>query len=101
MQNNLEGEEVKPAVNQRGFNRKRQVRNQVFIVNITDESESDRRVSVRKFPRAHSVSTKTIHVMLQKDLNLTKKSARWVLKLPNDDMKKEQVRASEEFLVLV
>ncbi len=62
---------MKPAVNQRGFNRKKHVRNHVFIA--TDESESDRRVSVRKFARAHSVSTKTIHVMLQKDLNLTKK----------------------------
>ncbi len=81
---------MKLAVNKRGFNRKKQLRNQVFIANITDESESDSHVSVRKFPRAHSVSTETIHVMLQKDLNLTNKSARWVLKLPNDDMKKSK-----------
>jgi hypothetical protein len=39
--------------------------------------------------------------MLQNDLNLTMKSARWVLKLLNDDIKKERVRASKEFLVLV
>jgi hypothetical protein len=43
------------------------------------------------------MSTKTIHATLQKDLNLYKKSARWVPILLSDDMKKEQVRTSDEF----
>jgi hypothetical protein len=39
--------------------------------------------------------------MLHDDLNLSKKSARWVPKLLNEDMKKEHVRTSEEFLKMI
>jgi hypothetical protein len=49
--------------------------------------------------RAHGMSTKNIHAVLSKDLNLSKKSARWVPKLFNDGMKKERVRASEGFFL--
>ncbi len=55
--------------------------------------------------RAYDMSTKNIHAVLSKDLNLSKKSARWVPKLNdewrmlNDDMKKEQERASEGFFL--
>jgi hypothetical protein len=38
--------------------------------------------------------------MLHDDLNLYKKSARWVPKLLSDDMK-ERVRISEEFLKMI
>jgi hypothetical protein len=66
----------------------------VFIVKITTEVESDRHVTVRKLARAHGVLTKTIHATFHKDLNLSKKSEKWVPKLLNEDIKKEQVRTS-------
>ncbi len=47
------------------------------------------------------VSKNTIHNTLQKDVNLSKKSARWVPKLLTDDMKMERVRTSEAFLVII
>jgi hypothetical protein len=42
-----------------------------------------------------------INLTLRHDLNLTKKSARWVPKLPTDDMEKERVRMSQNFLAMV
>jgi hypothetical protein len=32
---------------------------------------------------------KTVHATFHKDMNFSKKSARWVLKLLNEEMKKE------------
>ncbi len=90
--------EGKPAADQWGFNTKRRIRNSGFIANITAEVESNRRVTVRKIMRIHGVLTRTIHTMLHDDLNLSKKSARWVPKLLSDDMKKQRVRTSEKFL---
>jgi hypothetical protein len=52
---------------------------------------------VRKLARAHGMSAKTIHTKLYKDPNLSKKLARWGLKLINDDMKKELVRIVRNF----
>jgi hypothetical protein len=86
--------EGKPAADERGFNTKRRIRNLSFIADIAAEVESDRRVTVR----IHGMSTGTIHATLHDDLNLSKMSARWVPKLLSDDMKKERVRTSEEFL---
>jgi hypothetical protein len=51
--------------------------------------------------RAHGVSMKNIHTKLHKYLNLSKKLARWVPKLLNDDMKKEQAQTNKEFLMMV
>jgi hypothetical protein len=78
--------EGKPAAPQRGFNTKRRIRNLAFIADIAMEVESDRHVTVRKLVRVHGVSTRTIHATLHDDLNLSKKSARWVPKLLSDDM---------------
>jgi hypothetical protein len=47
----------------------------------------DRRVKVRRLALAHGVSKNTIHYTLHQDLNLSKKSARWVPKLLTDKMK--------------
>ncbi len=69
-----------------------------FVDDITAEVESGRCVTVRKLARVHGVSTRTIHATLHDDLNLSKKLARWIPKLLSDDMKKERVRTSEEFL---
>ncbi len=93
--------EGKPAADKRGFNTKKRIRNLAFIADIAAEVESDRRVTVRKLARIHGVLTRTIHATLHDDLNLSKKSARWVPKLLSDDMKKERVRTSGEFLKMV
>jgi hypothetical protein len=58
-------------------------------------------VTLNKLARAHGVSKRTINLTLRHDLNLTKKSARWVPKLLTDEMKKERVRTSELFLAMV
>ncbi len=93
--------EGKPAADQRGFNTKRRIRNSAFVAGIAAKVESDRRVTVKRLTRIHGVSTRTIHATLLDDLNLSKKSARWVPKLLSDDMKKERVRTNEEFLRMV
>jgi hypothetical protein len=90
--------EGKPTADQRGFNTKRRIRNSAFVANIAAEVESDRQVTVRKLSRIHGVSTRTIHETQHDDLNLSKKSALWLPKLLSNDMKKERVRTSEEFL---
>ncbi len=58
---------------------------------ISTAGVSDWLVTIRKLAKAHGVHQNLSHP-LHKDLNLSKKSARWVSKLLNDDMKKEQVR---------
>jgi hypothetical protein len=67
---------------------------------IATAGVSDRLVTIRKLAKAYGVHPDLSHP-LHKDLNLSKKSARWVSKLLNHDMKKEQVRTSEEFLPMV
>ncbi len=47
------------------------------------------------------MSKNTIHHTLKEDLNLSKKSARWVPKLLTEEMKKERVRTKEAFLVMI
>ncbi len=81
--------EGKLAADQRSFNTNRHVRNLPLVAKIATELKIDRHVTVKKLARAHGMSTKTIHATLQKGLNLSKKLARWVPKLLNDDMKKE------------
>ncbi len=68
---------------------------------ISSPGWSYRLVTVRKLTRVHGVSTRTINATLHNDLNLSKKSARWVPKLLSNKMKKEQVRTSEEFLKMI
>ncbi len=47
------------------------------------------------------MSTKTVHATLDKDLQLSNKSAMWVTKLLYKEMKKEQVRTCEVFVVII
>jgi hypothetical protein len=50
----------------------------------------------QELAQAYSVSTKTVHATLHKDLQLSKKSARWVTKLLYEEMKKEQLSVRSE-----
>jgi hypothetical protein len=47
------------------------------------------------------VSTKTVHATLDKDLQLSNKSAMLVTKLLYKEMRKEQVRTCEVFVVII
>ena len=93
--------EGKPTEDQRKLNGRRKVRNPAFVADVAADIEKNRRVTVRKLALAHGVSTNTIHNTLHKDLNLSKKSARWVPKLLTDEMKMERVRTSKAFLAMV
>jgi histone-lysine N-methyltransferase SETMAR len=93
--------EGKPAADQRHLNSKRKKRSAAFIADVAADIENDRRVTVKKLAHAYGVSRRTIHLTLKNDLNLSKKSARWVPKLLTEDMKKERVRTSEAFLAMV
>jgi hypothetical protein len=70
----------KPSADQMGLNWKRLVRNLAYVANVTTPSkmDSDRCITVRKHTSGHSISTKAIHAAMHKDLNLSKKLARWV-----------------------
>ncbi len=76
-------------------------RTPALIADVAADIEIDRRVTLNKLARAHGVSKRTINLTLRHDLNLTKKSARWVPKLLTEEMKKERVRTSELFLAMV
>jgi hypothetical protein len=60
---------------------------------------TDERVS--KPTQAHDVSAYMVHATLQKDIHLSKKSARWVNKMLYEKMKKEQVKICEAVLALI
>ncbi len=48
-----------------------------------------------KLAKAQNLSAKMVHTTLHKDLQLSKKSARWAIKLLYEEMKKEQLRTCE------
>jgi predicted kinase len=93
--------EGKLAADHRHLNSKCKKRMMAFIANVATDIENDRRVALNKLARAHGVLKITINLTLRHDLNLTKKSARWVPKLLMDNMKKERVRTREKFLAMV
>ncbi len=93
--------EGKPNSDQRKSNGTRKIPSPAFIADVAAAIEKDRRQTVRRLPLAHGVSKNTIHHTFKEDLNLSKKSARWVPKLLTEKMKKERVRTSEAFLAMV
>ncbi len=54
-----------------------------FIAKIAAEVEIDRWTTIRKLAAAHGVCMRTIQLTLHEDLDLSKKSARWVPKRPH------------------
>jgi hypothetical protein len=89
------------VVDQRHLNSKWKKRTPAFIADVAADIENDRRVTLNKLARAYGVSKRTINLTLRHNLNLTKNSARWVPKLLTDEMKKERVRTSDLFLVMI
>lgn len=91
----------KSTEDQRKFNGRRKIRQPAFIADVATAINGNRRLTVRKLASTYGVSNNTIHNTLHKDLNLSKKSARWVPKLLTDDMKLERKRTSEALLAMV
>jgi hypothetical protein len=86
--------EGKSTTDQWKLNGRRKVWNLAFIM-MPPPTSKDPGVTVRKLALAHGVSKNTIHNTFHKDLNLSKKSARWVPKLLTDERKMERGRMSE------
>ena len=60
--------------------------------------EEDRRISMEDLALMIGISKGTIHNILHLDLNLTKKSARWVPKLLSLEQRQRRVELAEEFV---
>jgi hypothetical protein len=89
------------TVDHRYLSSKKKKRSPAFIADVATDIENVWQVTMKKCALAYEVPKRTIPFTLRHDLNLTKKSARLVQKLLTDDMKKERVRMSEEFLAMV
>jgi hypothetical protein len=62
------------------LNGKRKICSPAFIADAAAAIEKDQRLTVRRLALVHGVSKNSIHHMLKEDLNLSKKSAKWVHK---------------------
>jgi hypothetical protein len=71
------------------------------IAEIAVEVENDQQESVMKLAQAHDRSAPTVHATLYKDLQLSKKSARWVTKTLYKKMKEERGRVHEVILGMI
>ncbi len=74
---------------------KRHLKAMASITDIFTEV-TGRRLS-RKLAQALGRSAKIIQATLHKDLKLSKRSARWVPKLPDEEVKKKRVRTREVY----
>jgi hypothetical protein len=72
-----------------------------FGAEITAEVEVDRQTTIQKLVAAHRVWMRMIELTLHKDLDLSKKSGRWVLKLLTSAHKNERIQTYEEFMAMV
>ncbi len=93
--------EDKLGADQRHLNSKQKKTTSAFMANVAANIKKNRQVTLNKLAQAHGVSIRTLNLTIRHELNLTKKSARWVPKLLTVDMKKERVRTSKNFLALV
>ena len=93
-----EGETTK---DQRHLNPKKTKRTEDIIAAVAAAIEEDPHVAVKEMALGLGVSAGTIHSILHNDLGLSKKSARWVPKLLDDDQKQERVRVCQDFVAAV
>lgn len=59
--------------------------------------KEDRRITVREIADRSGLSVGTVHTILHVDLNLSKKAARWVPRLLNDELKKQRIAMARDF----
>ncbi len=83
---------------QRHLNGKKTVGNAALIASAAAAVEQNCRLSIKSFAVAHGVGVGAIHCILQEDLTLLKKSARWVPKLLSQDHKDQRVENCSEFV---
>jgi hypothetical protein len=93
--------EGKVIEDQRRNNGRRKVISPNFIAEITAEVEVDQRITIRKLAAAHGVCMQTIQLTVHEDLDLSKKSARWVPKLLTSGHKEERIRTCKKFLAMI
>ena len=72
-----------------------------LIAAVAAAVAEDGRITVRELAGAYNTSNHSIHSILKNDLGLSKKSARWVLKLLSEDQKQERVRVSQQLIAAV
>ncbi len=70
------------------------------IADIATKVEIDQQESVRKLGQAHHELAKMLHTIFSQDLQLYKKSASWLPKLSDKEMK-ERVRTCEAFVTII
>jgi hypothetical protein len=71
------------------------------IVDVATEVENYRQETIREHVQVHGLSIKMVHATLHNDLKLCKKSAKWLSKLMDKEMKKERVKTCEAFIALI
>ncbi len=90
--------EGKDTVDQLQSGGRRKVRSLDFIA---AKVEVDRQARIQKLAAAHWLCMRTIQLTLQEDLDLSKKSARWVPKLLSSAHKEKKIWTSKEILAMV
>jgi len=88
----------KDMTDQRGRHTPKRSRTAALINDVAAAVKEDGRITLRTLASAHGVSIDTIHKILHEDLGLSKKSARWVPKLLNQEQKAERVRVCRQFV---
>ncbi len=91
----------KATQDQRQNNERRKVRSPDFVAEIAAEVDEDRRITIRKLAAGQGVCMRTIQLTLHEDLDLSKKSARWVPKLLTSAHKEERIQTCEKFLAML
>ncbi len=91
----------KNTVDQRHPNPKKRTCIPDVIASVAATVEEDRWVTINSIALANEVSVKTVLAILHKDLGLLKKSAKWVPRLLNSDLKQERVLTCQQFLAAV
>ena len=86
------------TADQRGLNTPRRARTPEAIAAVAAVIEDDRRTTMDQIIAETGLSHGNVQQIMYKDLNLVKKSARWIPRLLSGDQMKRRVEASEDFL---
>ena len=80
----------------------RKLRKKTALTNAENQSVTqNQRISVKEFASSHDVSNGTISNIIHEDLELVKKSARWVPKLLSEDQKLERASTCTKSLSIL
>lgn len=85
----------------RKFNAVKTRRTDSVVELVRSDIEEDRRVTIGVLAARYEMSRSTMHALITVQLNLRKKSARWILRMLSEEQMEERVRCSTAFLELV